>query len=143
MHRLLLGAFAVGVFVVAGCRTGIGATFEPGVEQIPGPGNFLVKVIPRDTVENRRIRFSGYGDHTIVFVAHRGEDRYLSGVDLPSTLRAHVDGMDCSGSIDLLSDMEYDANLTIDRESCELRLVLTHRAGTIDHRLEDDGPMPS
>ena len=143
MHRQRLAASMVGLVVLAGCGTGIGATFEPGVEHIPGPGTFLVKVVPGDAVDDRRIRLSAYGDHTILFLAHRGIDRYLSGVDLPSTLRAHVDGADCSGSIDLASDMEYDATLTIDGDRCDLKLDLSHRTGTIDHRLEDEGPMAS
>ena len=129
--------------VVSACASGIGATFEPGVEHLPGPGSFVVKVVPGAAVDDRRIRFSAYGDHTALFVAHRGNDRYLIGTDLPSTLRAHVDGADCSGSIDLVSDMESDATLTIDGERCDLTLDLSHPAGAIEHLLEDDGPIAS
>ncbi|HET8784741.1 MAG TPA: hypothetical protein VFM38_03840 [Candidatus Limnocylindrales bacterium] len=136
-------ALTLALFVASACGTGIGATFEPGVEHVPGPGSFVVKVVPGDAVDDRRIRFSAYGDHTVLFVAHRGDDRYLLGGDLPSTLRAHVDGADCSGSVDLVSDMESDATLTIDGQRCDLRLDLSHRAGTVDHMLEDDGPMAS
>jgi hypothetical protein len=143
MSRRLLVASMVGLVVLAGCGTGVGTTFEPGVEHIPGPGTFLVKVVPGDAIDDRRIRLSAYGDHTVLFRAHRGDDRYLIGTDLPSTLRAHVDDSDCSGSIDLVSDIEYDTTLTIDGEGCELRLDASHRTGAIDHQLEDDGPMAS
>ena len=143
MYRPLLVASMVGLVVLAGCDTGIGATFEPGVEHIPGPGTFVVKVVPGRALDDRRIRLSAYGDHTVLFVAHRGDDRYLIGMDLPSTLRAHVDDSDCSGSIDLVSDIEYDTTLTIDGEGCELRLDASHRTGAIDHHLQDDGPMAS
>jgi hypothetical protein len=64
-------------------------------------------------------------------------------VDLPSTLRAHVDGLDCTGSIEMVSDLEHDGTLTIKGDACELRLDLVHRTETVDHQLEDCGPVAS
>ena len=78
-----------------------------------------------------------------MFLSHRGQDRFLSGLDLPSTLRAHVDGLECEGSIEMITDMEYDGTLTIEGARCDLWLDLAHRPETIDHQLEDDGPMAS
>jgi len=43
----------------------------------------------------------------------------------------------------MVSDMEYDGTLTIEGDACELRLDLVHRAGTVDHQLEDGGPVAS
>ena len=136
-------AVAVGIVTVVGCGTGIGRTFEPGVEHVPGPGYFLVRIVPADAIDTRHITLAGNGDRTILFLSHRGDERFLSGVDLPSTLRAHVDGRECSGSIEIASDVEYDGTLTIDGDACALRLDLAHRPETVDHQLEDDGPMAS
>jgi hypothetical protein len=136
-------ACASALVAVTACGTGIGQTFEPGVEHIPGPGFFLIRVVPADAIDDRGISFTGNGDRTVLFHSHRGQDRFLSGLDLPSTLRAQVDGLDCSGSIDIVSDLEYDGTLTIDGDTCELRLDLVHRTETVDHQLEDGAPVAS
>ena len=127
--------------VLAGCEAIVGQTFEPGVEHIPGPGNFLIRIEPPNAVD--RVSFSAYGDNVVLFAASRGDERYLSGTDLPSTLRARVDGRDCAGSIVMVSDVEYDGTLTITDSGCELSLDLAHRPGTIDHGLEGEGPVAS
>ena len=113
------------------------------MERVPGPGSFVVKVVPGEAIDTQQVRFSAYGDRTVLFASHRGEDRFLTGVDLPSTLRAHVDGRDCEGSIDLVTDIEADATLTIDDDGCELRLDLRHPTGAVDHHLDDDEPIAS
>ena len=136
-------ACAIALVAVTACGTGIGQTFEPGVEHIPGPGFFLIRVVPAEAIDDRRISFTGIGDTTVLFHSHRGQDRFLSGLDLPATLRATVDGLECSGSIEMVSDMEYDGTLTIEGDACELRLDLVHRTGTVDHQLEDGGPVAS
>lgn len=136
-------ACAIALVAVTACGTGIGQTFEPGVEHIPGPGFFLIRVVPADAIDDRRISFTGNGDRTVLFHSHRGQDRFLSGLDLPATLRATVDGLECSGSIEMVSDLEYDGTLTIEGDACELRLDLVHRTGTVDHQLEDGGPVAS
>jgi hypothetical protein len=136
-------AAVVGLFAIPACGTGIGQTSEPGVEHIPGPGFFVIRVVPGDAIDARRIEFPAYGDRTVKFPGRNGADRYLTGISLPATLTAVVDGQQCVGSIAILSDVEYDGTLTIDGPGCELRLDLAHRAGTIDHHLEDDGPIRS
>jgi hypothetical protein len=131
----------VTVVVLAGCNAIVGRTFEPGVEHIPGPANFLIRVEPPDAVD--RVAFTGYGDRVVLFAASRGDERYLLGSDLPSILRARVDGRACVGSIEMVSDIEYDGTLTISDADCELRLDLAHRVGAIDHALVDEGPVAS
>jgi hypothetical protein len=120
--------------VLAGC----GAT---GVEQIPGPASFLIRVEPPDAVD--RVAFAGYGDTVVLFAASRGEERYLLGSDLPSTLRARVDGQDCLGTIEMASGVEYDGTLALDATGCSLRLDESHPLGAVDHGLSDDGPVAS
>jgi hypothetical protein len=143
VRLLTLFASSVLSFAVAACGIGVGRTFEPGVEHVPGPGIFLIRVVPADAIDTRQIKFTAYGDETVLSQSRRGDERFLSGLDLPSTLRVLVDGRVCAGSIDMVSDMEYDGTLTIGDATCELRLDLAHRAGTIDHALEDDGPIAS
>lgn len=138
----VLAPLVLGLVATTGCGS-IGRTFEPGDEQVPGPGYFLIRVVPAEAIDTRQIEFSGYGDRTVLFLSHRGEERFLSGTDLPSTLRAHVDGHECSGAIEMFTDVEYDGTLTIDGVTCELRLDVSHPAGTVDHQLEDDGPVAS
>jgi hypothetical protein len=130
------------MIVLSGCQAIVGQTFEPGVEHIPGPGNFLIRVEPPDAVD--RVSFTAYeGGNVVLFSASRGDERYLSGTDLPATLRARVDGRDCAGSIVMVSDVEYDGTLTISGSDCELRLDLAHRPGMVDHMLESEGPVAS
>jgi len=138
-RRWLVGVFAV--FALAGCDAIADRTFEPGVEHVPGPANFLIRIEPPDAAD--RVAFTGYGDSVVLFAASRGDERYLLGSDLPSTLRARVDGRECVGSIEMVSDIEYDGTLTISAAECELRLDLAHRVGTVDHALVDDGPVAS
>ena len=126
-------------FLLSGCGVSVGRTFEPGVEHIPGPANFLIRVEPPDAID--RVAFTGYGGNVVLFAASRGEDRFLLGTDLPSNLRARVDGRDCAGSIAMVSDIEYDGTLTITAADCELHLDLAHRTGDVDHGLMDDGPV--
>jgi hypothetical protein len=111
----------------------------PASSTSPGPANFVIRVEPPDAVD--RVAFAGYGDRVVLFAASRGDDRFLLGTDLPSTLRARVDGRDCAGSIEMVSDIEYDGTLTISASGCELHLDLAHRAGAVDHLLADDGPV--
>ena len=121
-----------------------GATFEEGVEHIPGPGNFVVRVEPSEAIDERSIVFTAYEDHpTVLFRARRAEHGFLSGLDLPSTLRASVDGIPCAGSMELVSDMEADGTLRVDADSCALALDLQHRTGAIEHHLEELGPVAS
>jgi hypothetical protein len=138
--RLRVG-LAVTTFALSACRAGIGQTFEPGAEHVPGPANFLIRVEPPDAIG--RVAFTEHGDKVVLFKASRGEERFLLGTDLPSTLRARVDGRECTGSIEMVSDIEYDGTLTINASDCELHLDLAHRAGAANHGLVDDGPIPS
>jgi hypothetical protein len=43
----------------------------------------------------------------------------------------------------MVSDLEHDGTLTIKGDACELRLDLVHRTETVDHQLEDGGPVAS
>lgn len=138
-RRWFVGVLAV--FVLASCEAIAVRTFEPGVEHVPGPANFLIRIEPPDAAD--RVAFSGYGDNLVLFAASRGAEHYLLGNDLPSTLRARVEGRDCAGSIAMVSDVEYDGTLTVTASDCELRLDLAHPVGSIDHGLEDDGPVAS
>jgi hypothetical protein len=138
--RLPVWLVAVGL-IASGCATGIGQTFEPGVEHVPGPANFVIRILPPEVAD--RVSFTGYGDRVVLFSASRGTERFLLGTDLPSALRARVDGRDCSGSIEMVSDMEYDGTLTIQGVDCDLRLDQAHRVGVVDHRLQDNGPVAS
>jgi hypothetical protein len=135
--RIQPAVAALALVAVSAC-----ASFEPEArELIPSPANFLIRIVPPTAVD--RVSFAAYGDNVVLFAAHRGDDRYLLGTDLPSTLRARVDGRDCTGSIEMVSGAEYDGTLTIDGGSCALRLDATHPADAVDHRLEDDGPVAS
>lgn len=138
-ERWLIGVLTVAL--LAGCDQIVGRTFEPGVEHVPGPANFLIRIVPPEAVD--RVAFAGYGDRVVLFAARRGDERYLLGSDLPSTLRARVDGRDCVGSIVMVTDIEYDGTLTISADGCELRLDLAHGVGALDHALVDDGPVAS
>jgi hypothetical protein len=126
------------VVLVAAMLAGCDA---PVVEHLPGPASFLIRVMPPDALD--RVAFAGYGDRVVLFAASRGEDRYLHGTDLPSTLRARVDGRDCIGSIEMTSGVEYDGTLAIDPTGCSLRLDEAHPLGAVDHGLSDDGPVAS
>lgn len=136
MLTSLLRGVAVAVIVV-GCAKA-GGTFEDGVEHLPGPASFVVRIDPPAVAETSLIEFTAYDDDpTPTFPARRGVERYITGTTLPSTLQARVDGAACQGSIDLLEDLEADATLTVTADGCALRLDLLHRAGSIDHRLDD------
>ena len=99
-------------------------------------------VVTLDPPEAADARIELLMDETVtrVFPAERGEARYLTGISLPSTLTARVDGMPCAGAIVIGEDQEADATLTVLADRCELRLDLLHRAGTIDHELQDSPP---
>lgn len=141
---MLLGGLAA--IAAIGCGSALpGATFQEGVELIPGPGILLIRVEPPEAVGSREIEVRGDEEDSrmVLFPSQRGADRFLSGVALPSTLTAWVDGLRCDGSIDVFTDVEYDATLRIDADSCFLTVTLTHRPGTVEHRLEEDGPVSS
>ena len=116
-----------------------GQTFEPGVEHIPGPASYVVAVEPPGAAD-AKIELLMDEAVTRMFPAERGEARYLTGISLPSTLTARVDGRPCDGAIVIGEDLEADATLSVTADGCELRLDLLHRTGTIDHKLEDSGP---
>lgn len=125
------------VAVVAGCGEAA-RTFEDGVEHLPGPATFVVRVDPGAAADASEIEFLAYDDAPMrTSPARRGAERYLTGITLPSTLRAHLDGVACRGSIDLMEDLEVDATLTVVAGGCELRLDLVHRLGSVDHQLRD------
>lgn len=127
------------VVLVAGCGEAA-RTFEDGVERLPGPASFVVRIDPPAAADMSRIEFTACDDAPAhVFPARRGVERYLTGTTLPSTLKARVDGPACDGSIGLQEDLEADATLTVTAEGCTLLLDLLHRPGSIDHHLED-GP---
>ena len=134
---------ALSLMCLVGCGSGVGATFEQGVEAIPGPGHLVIRIDPPEMIDERSIRLSGYGDRIVLFRASRGEDRFLVGLDLPSTVRAYVDGRECAGEIQMLSGIEYDGTLTIEHDACELRSDLAHPEGAIDHHFVDDSPVAS
>jgi hypothetical protein len=117
------------------------ATFQDGVELVPGPAHFVIRIEPPEA--SPRVAFSGYGDTVVLFAASHGDERYLLGTDLPSTLQARVDGHDCTGSIEMVTDMEYDGTLRIDRDTCSLTLDRSHPTGAVEHDLVDDGPVAS
>ncbi len=132
--RLRLMALAV---LVGGCGEAA-RTFEPGVEHLPGPSSFVVRIEPTAAADRSAITFTAYDGAVIeTFPARRDEARYALGTTFPSTLRAQVDGVDCDGAIDLPENTEADATLTIEATGCDLRLDLLHRYGTIEHGLED------
>jgi hypothetical protein len=135
----------VGAMIVAGCAgSAPSATFQEGVELVPGPGYLLIRIEPPEAAATRQIRVMGGVDHRVVlFASHQGEDRYLSGVALPSTVTVWVDGARCDGSVDVISDVEYDMSLGINGIECSLTLDRSHSPGAIDHVLEDDGPVAS
>ena len=116
-----------------------GRTFEPGVEHLPGPASYVVAVEPPQAAD-AKIELLMDETVTRMFPAERGEARYLTGISLPSTLTARVDGRPCEGSIAIGEDLEADATLSVMADGCELRLDLLHRMGTIDHKLQDSGP---
>lgn len=122
MPGLIRFALVVAVLVLGGCSARPGPTFEPGVEQLPGPGYFLIRIVPAVAIDTRRIALAGDGHKTVLFLSHRRDDRFLSGTNLPSTLRAQVDGRECVGSIEIATDIEFDGTLTIKSDGCELRL---------------------
>lgn len=123
--------------LVAGCGEAA-RTFEAGVEHLPGPASFVVRIDPAAAADTSLIEFIAHDDDPMpTFPARRGVDRYLTGTTFPSTLRARVDGSGCEGTIELLENLEADATLTIDAIGCALRLDLLHRPESIDHRLED------
>lgn len=124
--------------VVAACAMP-GRTFEPGVEHLPGPASYVVAVEP-PAAADAKIELLMDQTVTRMFPAERGEARYLTGISLPSTLTARVDGRRCGGAIVIGEDLEADATLSVMADGCELRLDLLHRTGTIDHKLEDSGP---
>ncbi len=122
---------------IAGCGDAR-RTFEEGVEHLPGPSSFVVRIEPTAAADRLAITFSAYdGDVVETHLAQRDERRYVIGTTLPSTLRAQVDGVDCDGEIDLPENTEADATLTIEATGCDLRLDLLHVYGTIEHGLED------
>jgi hypothetical protein len=135
--RSLLVALPL-VGAVAACAMP-GRTFEPGVEHLPGPASYVVAVEPPDSAD-ANIELLMDDTVTRMFPAERGEARYLTGISLPSTLTARVDGRPCDGAIVIGEDLEADATLSVMTEGCTLRLDLLHRAGTIDHSLEDGVP---
>ena len=125
------------VGLVAGCGEAA-RTFEDGVEHLPGPASFVVRIDPGAAADTSQIEFTAYDDEPMrAFSARRGVERYFAGTTLPSTLQARVDGAACRGSIELLEDLEADATLTIAADGCQLRLDLVHRSGSIDHQLQD------
>jgi len=137
----LVAVVSAMAFAVSGCIGEAGRTFEPGVEHLPAPASLVVRLEPPGALDDRQIVLTSYDDQpTVVFPSQRGADRFLSGTTLPSTLIAWVDGARCAGSIELLSEMEVDATLTIDRNTCSLLLDLRHRMGAIEHGLEDIVP---
>lgn len=136
MLRTCLRLVAV-VALVAGCGEAA-RTFEEGIEYVPGPASFVVRIEPPAAADTSRVEFTAYDDEPMrTFPSRRGVDRYLTGITLPSTLQARVDGSRCQGSIELLEDLEADATLTIAADGCELRLDLVHRLESIDHQLRD------
>jgi hypothetical protein len=126
------------VGAVAACAMP-GATFEPGVEQVPGPAFCVVAVEPPQAAD-AKIELLMDGTVTRMFPAERGEARYLTGLSLPSTLTARVEGRECDGAIVIGENLEADATLSVTVEGCDLRLDLLHRIGTIDHKLDDSAP---
>lgn len=131
------GFVAAVAVAVVGCGEA-GRTFEDGVERLPGPASFVVRIDPPAAAETSLIEFAAYDNApTPTFPARRGLERYITGTALPSTLQARVDGAHCDGSIDLQEDLEADATLTVTLDGCTLRLDLLHRPGSIDHRLQD------
>lgn len=126
------------VGAVAACAMP-GLTFEPGVEHLPGPASYVVTVEPPAAVD-AKIELLMDETVTRMFPAERGEARYLTGISLPSTLTARVDGRPCDGAIIIGEDLEADATLSVKVDGCDLRLDLLHHTGTIDHKLEDSAP---
>lgn len=123
--------------IVAGCAEA-GRTFEDGVEHLPGPASFVVRIDPPAAADTSLIEFTAYDDEsTPTFPARRGVERFITGTTLPSTLQARVEGAACQGSIELLEDLEADVTLTVTADGCGLRLDLLHRPGSIDHQLQD------
>lgn len=116
-----------------------GRTFEPGVEHLPGPASYVVTVDPPEAADAKVELLMGE-TVTRMFPAERGELRYLTGISLPSTLTARVDGRPCHGAIVIGEDLEADATLSVMVDGCDLRLDLLHRTGTVDHKLEDSVP---
>ena len=116
-----------------------GRTFEDGVEHLPGPASYVVAVEP-PAATDAKIELLMDETVTRMFPAENGEARYLTGISLPSTLTARVDGRPCDGAIVIGENLEADATLSVRANGCDLRLDLLHRAGTIDHKLEDSVP---
>jgi hypothetical protein len=135
---LLLTAIASGA-----CRLGIGATTEPGRERLPGPASVVIRVMPPELRDLRRIVVLRDDGRMILLPSHADGDRFLSGTTLPAMVSAPVDGNGCAGGIDVRSDLEYDLTLQIDEASCSLVLERSHPSNAIDHRLVDDAPAPS
>jgi hypothetical protein len=135
----------VGAMIVAGCAgSAPRATFQEGVELVPGPGYLLIRIEPPDAAATRQIRvMSGVDGRVVLFASHEGKDRYVSGMALPSTVTVWVDGNRCDGSLDVISEVEYDMTLKIDEIDCSLTFDRSHPPGAINHVLEDDGPVAS
>ncbi len=114
-------------------------TFEPGVEHLPGPASYVVAIEPPQAAD-AKIELLMDETVTRMFPAERREERFLTGISLPSTLTARVDGRPCAGAIVIGEDLEADATLSVTADGCDLRLNLLHRTGTIDHKLDDSAP---
>ena len=128
-------------------------TFEPGVEHLPGPAWYLVRIEPDEAVEGRDIVILGDGEevfrvadllrstdraenHGNVLMTD-GSRRFVDGISLPVVLSAAVDGVPCAGVLELVVDRETDATLSIDGDGCTLRRDRVHPPEVVDHGLRE------
>ncbi len=158
MHRLAV--VAVTVAILLGACSALPPELQPeetAFEGHPGPAYYLLTIEPDEAIDTRDIVLTIGGDLQVRprallgvtdLATSGGADihakdgkRLVHQIVAPGTLVASVDGVRCDGVVDQLEDMESDATLSIDGDTCALRLDRRHRMEDIDHRLDDE-PAP-
>jgi hypothetical protein len=125
--------------VVAGllvaCEPPAPATFEHGVEHVPGPGFMHIEGDPITIDRSITVRFVGSdGEASAVSVSiPAGQRLVIDHVALPGDEGLMIDGTRCAGTFPIVTDVETDVRLQLSADGCRVESLGTHPPAGRDH----------
>ena len=126
-----LGALAVAglaVLTLSACGElpgGPGATFQDGVEAIPGPGYYVGTSTPE--IASAPMRIGSFGEDGVALQQREsieaGQRITFSGIDLPGRRGVLVNDVRCEGWIPIETDRVTDVVLHLGADGCTVTVT--------------------
>jgi hypothetical protein len=124
---LMLVSSAVWV-ASCGFPQGLTATFQPGVEALPGPGYFHLIAEPdraESAIDIRSVGSDGV-ESRVVNSFQSGEVVEVDGTAFPGPRGLTVAGVECEGRFQVVQEMVTEVVLHMREDGCELTVVRIH-----------------